>query len=167
MRGQRGVSSVVATVLLIAVVLVIAVAAGNFALQFADSTQEPAPQVHASMTPIEASNGYLNVTKNGGDELRVSELEIQIRNVSGGGTVRLVNLPATGGSLNGTTLEGDSGMVTNASGVIVSPDGNVEWTAGDEIGVELPNVDAGDRLVVRIIHPETDSIVWEATVTVS
>ena len=160
-------SSVVATVLLIAVVLVVAVAAGSFALSFADSTQDPAPQVHASLAPIEASDGYLNITKNGGDELRVSELEIQIRNASGGGTVRLVNLPATGGSLNSTTLEGDAGMVDNGSGVIVSSTSNVEWVAGDEIGVELPNVESGDRIVVRIIRPETDSMVWEETVTVS
>ncbi len=158
-------SSVVATVLLIAVVLVVAVAAGNFALSFADSTQEPAPQVHASMAPVEASDGYLNITKNGGDELRVSELEIQIRNASGGGTVRLVDLPASGG-LGGSNLEGDGGMVDNGSGVIVGGSG-VEWTAGDEIGVRLPNVKSGDRIVVRIIHPETDSIVWEDMVTVS
>lgn len=155
----------VATVLLIAVVLIIAVAAGNFALSFADSTQDPAPQVHASLDPIEASDGYLNITKNGGDELRVSELEIQIRNASGGGTVRLVDLPASGG-LGSSNVEGDGGMVDNGSGVIVSVS-DVEWTAGDEIGVELPNVKSGDRIVVRIIHPETDSIVWETTVTVS
>ncbi|WP_256299981.1 type IV pilin [Haloarchaeobius salinus] len=166
MRGQRGVSSVVATVLLIAVVLVVAVAAANFALSFADSTQEPAPQVHASMDPIEAGDGYLNITKNGGDELRMSELEIQIRNASGGGTVRLVDLPASG-PLQPSNFEGDAGMVDNGSGVIVNSPANVEWTAGDEIGVQLPNAKSGDRIVVRIIHPETDSIVWEDTVTVS
>jgi len=122
--------------------------------------------VHASMAPIEASDGYLNITKNGGDELRVSELEIQIRNASGGGTVRLVDMPASGG-LAGSNFEGDGSMVDNGSGVVVSGSSGVEWTAGDEIGVELPNVKSGDRIVVRIIHPETDSIVWEATVTVS
>jgi flagellin-like protein len=166
MRGQRGVSSVVATVLLIAVVLVVAVAAGNFALTFADSTQDPAPQVHASMTPIEASDGYLNITKNGGDELRVSELEIQIRNVGNGSTVRLVNLPASG-PLTQSNIDGPTTMVDNGSGVIVNGSPGVEWTAGDEIGVELPNAQSGDRIVVRIIHPETDSIIWEDSVTVS
>lgn len=169
MRGHRGVSSVVATVLLIAVVLVVAVAAGSFALSFADGTQETAPQVHASLAPVEAADGQLNITKNGGEELRIAELEILVRNASGGGTVRLVDLPATSGSLGAANLEGSAGMVDNdaTTGVVVSPDADAEWTAGDEIGLVLPNVDAGDRIVVQIIHPESDSIVWETTVTVS
>lgn len=167
MRGKRGVSSVVATVLLIAVVLVLAVAAGNFALKFADSTQEPAPQVHASMFPITSTDGNLTIAKNGGDEIRVSELEIQIQNVDNGSTVRLVNLPNSGG-LDASNLEGTKSMVDTSTGrgILVDSATDPKWTAGEEIGIELPNVQSGDTIVVRIIHPETDSILWEDSRTV-
>ena len=160
MTGERGVSSVVSTVLLIAVVLIVAVTAGNYALQFAGATQDPSPQFHASMEPIAASDGMLVVSKNGGDEVDMDELEILIRNQNDGTRVRLVNLSAT--TFDSSNLEGDGSMVngSSASGELVVSGGDGTVSADDSIAIELLNADSGDRITVQIVHVPTDSIIW-------
>ncbi|WP_435332927.1 type IV pilin N-terminal domain-containing protein [Haloarchaeobius sp. TZWWS8] len=165
MTGERGVSSVVSTVLLVGVVLIMAVTTTVYALNFTDEKREPSPQMHATMDPVSASDGALVVETSGGDPLEMTNLEVVIRSDQAGGQVRLVDLPGSGGSLDASNMEGNTSMVdgSSASGELTAAGGaDGMLTAGDRLAVNLTAVDQGDRVTVLIVHTPTNSVIWRS-----
>jgi flagellin-like protein len=166
MAADRGVSSVVATVLLIAVVLIIAVTAGVYALDFADSTRDPSPQMHATLQPIETSDGEVVVRKNGGEDLNLTELQLVIRNEDTGQQARLVSLPSAGNNLSPSNVQGASIVSTNvgeSAGEILAGPAATDgvWEATESVTVTVESLSADDRITVKIIHTPTNAIIWE------
>ncbi|WP_267639710.1 type IV pilin N-terminal domain-containing protein [Haloarchaeobius amylolyticus] len=164
MQSRRGVSSVVSTVLMVGIVLIMAVTASVYALDFADEKRQPSPQMHANLEPVSASDGTVAVTVNGGEKLEMQNLEVVIRNHGNDSQVRLVALRASGSALTSANLEGVEGMVnkSSAEGELVttaSTDGVL--AAGERLAVDLPNVTQGDRVTILVVHVPTNSVIWQ------
>ncbi|WP_439026548.1 type IV pilin [Haloarchaeobius sp. DT45] len=167
MLSRRGVSSVVSTVLLVGLVLILAVTVSVYALNFTDEKREPSPQMHATLEPLSATDGEVMVTANGGETLKMSELEVVIRNEDNDSQVRIVDLQATGSTFTSENLEGTESMVdeTSPTGEFVAGPGstNGEWTAGEHVAVDLPNLAQGDRVTILVVHVPTNGIIWRET----
>ena len=131
--ASRGVSSVVATILLVAVVVILAATVSVFVLGVADDVDEAAPTVAQSsgelVTQDGNDGGIVRLTHEGGDSLTVSNLEIVVdAREACGKTGRLVNLPAEGGDPRPTAeyVRGDDvfdNSYNSVSGPIGEADG--------------------------------------------
>lgn len=167
MLGERGVSSVVSTVLMVGIVVLIAIPAGIYAFQVAEPGQEPAPTVKRSDASMTADGGVdeqtVSVTHGGGDTIDMENVEIVVRIDGTGESTRVVDLPTANSSLSSSNVNGDS-IVNTTFDVSDTPlstnstDG--EWSAQDELRfqVESSSLSTGDTVVVTIVHTETNSI---------
>lgn len=178
---QRAVSSVVAVVLLLGLTVAIAGSVSAFALGYADDVTASVPTVAHSSGEYETyrtgggryTAQVVRVAHLGGETLRVRELEIVLDASDACGKIgRLVNLPADGDDLRPTTeyVRG-ADIFDNSYDAVEGPigtgdvDDDGEWTAGEtaqfRVSTSECSLDSGDRLVVRVVHAPTNSIVIE------
>jgi len=176
---ERALSPVVGVVLLVGLTLLLAATVSATALGFADDLTGAAPTVAQSSGTYEryASGGgryteqVVRVTHEGGDTLTVADIALVVdASDACGKTGRLVNLPAEGDDPRPTSeyVRGDD-VFDNAANSVEGPigtgdvDDDGEWSAGETAQFRLATracrVDAGDALVVRIVHTPTDAVV--------
>jgi flagellin-like protein len=183
-RQDRAATPVIATILMIAIVVILAVVISTFALGFAENFRDPAPivgQTSGEFVPG-ADEQVVRITHVAGDSVPVEEIEIIVR-ASGPGDdlpleARLVDLPSDGfgTKIDDTNIEGDDFLDQGTDSddqVIVVEDSNI-WEVGDTIQFVIavdadfrdPPVDSdneADELEVIIIHTPSNSILSEYT----
>jgi len=170
MRHNRGVSSVISTILMVAIVVLIAIPAGIYAFQVAEPGREPAPTVKrtdASMTPDGGVDTQtVSVTHGGGDTVDMENVEVVVRIEETGESARIVDLPTPETELSSSNVTGDSIVNTSydVSGTPLSTDAtDGEWSVDEEVRfqVESSSISADDTVVVTIVHTETNSVLGE------
>jgi len=173
--ATRGVSSVIGTILVVALVVVLAGTVGAYALGVTDGVRDPAPNVAESEGQLvaEGDEQIVVLTHVAGDRIEANEMEIVV-DVDGAScteTSRLVNLPSDG-NLDPDNIDGpDIFDDQELAGAIEdgAPDDDGVWSAGDTIEIRIVSgecaLSAGDAVTVRIVHVPTNSIVVETTLT--
>lgn len=185
-RQNHAVSSVIATILMVAIVVILAAAISVSFFDIAEDLREPAPNVADTTGEFELetsgflTNQLVRVTHQAGDNVAVEEIEIVVR-ASGpnlNAESRLVNLPAEDDDFDPENFENgdpsnlisDGGFVSRNK-VIIADDGNM-WSAGDTIQFRINTGSAdfrdggnGDTLEVVIIHTPSNAIISEHTFT--
>jgi flagellin-like protein len=177
--AERAVSPVVGVVLLVGLTLLLAATVSATALGFTDQLTGSSPTVVASGGSYEryADGGgrytgqVIRITHEGGDTLTVADLELAVdASDACGKTGRLVNLPVDGDDPRPTSryVRGDDvfdNSPNSVEGAIgtgdVDDDG--EWSAGETAQFRLATgdcrLDAGDTVVVRLVHVPTGTTI--------
>lgn len=189
-QQDRAVTPVISTVLMVAIVIILAATASVFFLDFTEKINEPAPNV-ADTTgefAIDESNAFDNqivrITHLAGESVAVEEIEIIVR-ASGpdiATEARLVDLPGDGfftRSLDDSNIDGNEDLVDQgyqSARIIVVDDSN-RWTAGKTIEFRINTGTADFRdsaegdpneaneLEVIIVHTPSNAIISEDTFT--
>lgn len=187
---NRGASSVISVILMVAVVAILAATVSVFVFDFGERINQPAPNV-ADTTgefviddPDPDNNQLVRITHLGGDSVAVEKIEVVIR-VSGPDVdteARLINLPAERSDLDQVNIEGDASIIDKSFGksgpshpnqVIVEdfPTDNNIWNAGETIQFRVntgaadfskpPSYDNADKLKIIIIHTPSNAIISE------
>lgn len=190
-QQDRAVTPVIATILMLAVVVVLAAAISVSVFDIAEDINEPAPNVADTtgefrITPPDETAGdnqIVQVTHVAGDNVPVEEIEIIVRAFGPelNAELRLMNLPSEGDRLNdATNFEGDDIVDEGYSPqpkVVVedTPADNNQWEAGETIQFRISTGGAdfrdsaqgdpneADELEVVIVHTPSNSILSEHT----
>jgi len=181
-RGDRGVSSAVSTILLVAIVIVLASTVSVSALGVLEAIQEPAPNVAQSSGRFLPQDGYdggiVRITHVSGDAVAVSEIEIVVRAECAAGRKegRIVGLPAgsgnaireTDGQIEGDNIFDERSLNAIDNAVEGIDDGGAllqggRYTAGDHILFRIPSdkcsLDPGSSVSVRLVHVPSQAII--------
>lgn len=170
--SSRAVSSVVATILLVAVVVVLSATVSVFVLDVADEVDRPGPVVGQSTGELVydrpgSSDQIVRVTHIAGDDLEVTNLEIAIDATDVcGKRSRIVNPPTN--TLGPANYEGDDIFdyySPNGGELDTSADGT--WRAGETATFRLAStecrLDIRDSVTIRVVHTPTESVVIRET----
>lgn len=190
-QQNRAVTPVISTILMVAIVVVLAATVSVFFLDVAGDINEPAPNVadttgEFAVTPpgeTAGSNQIVRIEHIAGEDVAVEEIEIIIR--ASGPTLdteaRLVNLPTDSyfsNAIDSSNIQGDDLIIDTTNSppnqVIIPADSNT-WGAGDTIQFRISvggadfreppqtgNPDA-DELEVIVIHTSSNAIISENT----
>lgn len=167
-------SSVVSTVLLVAVVVVLATSVGTVALTLGDGPDEPTPVVSSVTGDLTASGGSATeksvlLRHEGGDDVDVSEIEIVVEKADGDERGRLVGLPAEEDELEAANIEGDDIFDERdgyLAGSLTLADDDGVWSAGEAMRFRLTGaLDPGDRVAVTLVHTESGGVIGRTTLT--
>ena len=187
---DRGVSSVIGVILMVAVVTILAAIVSVAAFGFVSDINEPAPNVADTAGKFEAGAGSdeqnVRITHLGGDSVDVKEIEVIIR-ASGPDSelpteARLIDLPAgvTSGNPDEENINGETSLISRGSGVdnqIWTEDDSNTWSAGDTIRFRVAvgeadfrdeenrNGPEADELEVTIVHTQSGAIISKQTFT--
>lgn len=176
--SERGVSSVIAVVLMVAVTIVLSVAVGAFVFSITESQQEPAPQVaNADATLVADVAGgtdqTVRITHRGGDTVNVSDMEVVVSFADHPEHSRLVGAPTA--MIDADDYEGDDiwdGRYGGIGGALASnePEGSDgEWSSGEALEFRIANryvsLDPGDTVTVTVVHEPSGSVILERTLT--
>ncbi|MFC7077467.1 type IV pilin [Haloarcula halophila] len=180
---ERGVSPVVSTVLLVAVVVMLASTVSVVTLGFPSQVGEPAPVVAQSsgqlVRDVTGPGGrydqVVNITHEAGDTIQVEHVEVAVDATDAcGKRGRLVDLPDEAvGSGSPNHIEGDHIFDYHSpeGGALDPTTGDTAFSAGDTIRFRLTNgacsLADGDRITVRIVHTPSGAVVVEKTLTAS
>ncbi|MFC6973859.1 type IV pilin [Halomicroarcula sp. GCM10025709] len=177
---ERGVSPVVSTVLLVAVVVILASTVSVVAFGFTSQVDEPAPVVAQSSGQLvrDVTGGtdqIVNITHEAGDTIQVANIEVAVdASDACGKRGRLVDLPDNAvGFGSPDQIEGDDIFddYSPDGGALDPTTGDTEFSAGDTIRFRLTNgacpLADGDRITVRIVHTPSGAVVVEQTLTAS
>jgi flagellin-like protein len=178
---DRGVTSVVSTILLVAIVLVLGVTISVYSLDITDDLNEPAPNVAETSAEFVPGGGtdeqVVRTTHIAGDRVAIKDLEIIVR-ASGPDVdtqARLVDLPSTASSrLLDENIEGDEDLIDQSPGSarLITDDGVDFWSPGSTIEFRVNsgtadyrdgNTPDADELEVVIVHTPSNSIIIERT----
>ncbi|ELZ39844.1 type IV pilin [Halorubrum tebenquichense] len=173
---SRGVTSVVSTVLLVAIVVILSATLSVFALGVSDDLQNPGPYVSQSSGQLAVQDSYdggiVRITHVSGDPIPVEEMEIAIdASDACGERERLIRLPEGGGSsgsfADSNVASGsiDDSIVSGGNrvdlGVLDSRTTN-RFTAGSflqfRLTAESCSLTDGDRVVVSVVHVPSGSV---------
>jgi len=187
MAGQsRGVTSVIAIVLMVAVTVVVAATVSVVAIGLLENVRDPAPTVAQSsgkFLPQDGNDGgIVQITHVSGDTVAVSDIEISVRAACLSGTKegRIGNLPAgdqnaireSQGQITGDNIFDERSLRSidnNADGVT---DGGAllhqeQFVSGDTILFRLPSdkceLTQGREISVQVVHVPSESIIIEQT----
>lgn len=181
-RSSRAVSSVLSTVLLVAVVVVLAATVSVFVLDIGDGVESEAPVVSQSSGELRADaagsdDQTVRLTHQVGDTLRVRNLEIAVdAERACGKSGRLVNLPAPGGDPQPTStyVRGDD-LFDNSANSVTGPIGedgvtvDGTWSAGETATFRIANgacsLSPGERITVRVVHTPSGAVLIEQVLT--
>jgi flagellin-like protein len=171
---SRAVSPVIGTILLVAVVVILASVLSVFVFDVGQQLRSPGPTVSQSSGELvrDVSGGddqIVRLTHLAGDRLDVSELEIAVDATDAcGKQSRIVNLPTNtlgSANYNGDDIfddySPDGGQLdTSADGI---------WSAGETATFRLASTECelnkGDTLTIRVVHLPTNSVVIKETLT--
>jgi flagellin-like protein len=191
-QRDRAVTPAISTILMVAIVVILAAVISVSVFGAAEDLREPAPNVADTTGEFEVGsanpdNQVVQITHIAGDNVNVENIEIIVR-ASGPGDnlpteARLVDLPSDGyfdySIDDDTNVEGNKGLISggsDAARIIVVDDTNT-WSAGDTIQFEI-NVggadfrdsaqgdsEEADTLEVIIVHTPSNAILSEHTFT--
>jgi flagellin-like protein len=177
--SERGVTPVVSTILMVAVVVILAATVSVLALGFTDDADQPGPVVGQSSgelrSDVAGSNDQIvRITHVAGDTVQVSEMEVAVE--ACGESARIVNLPATRRTPTSvpfydSNLEGNlisQGQFFGAqqwdAGALHEDTGDT-FTASSSFEFRIKNgaceLDPGDEVVVRVVHTPTNTVFIE------
>ena len=182
---SRGASSVVSTLLLVAIVVVLSATLSAVALGVADDLRNPGPYVSQSSGELVVQEGrgggIVRITHVAGDPVPVEELEIAVDATDAcGERERLIDLPedpsndagrfadsnVASGSIDGSIVSGQTGLDL---GVLDSRTSN-SFEAGSSLAFRLTSGECpltdGDRIVVRVVHVPSGSVTIRKALTV-
>ncbi|WP_338739643.1 type IV pilin [Haloplanus salilacus] len=172
--SSRAVSPVIASVLLVAVVVILAATISVFVLGVADETNQPGPMVGQSTGELVynrpgSNDQIVRITHVAGDRLDVTNLEIAVDATDAcGKRSRIVNLPTT--TLGSANYNGDDIFdyySPDGGQLDTSADGT--WRAGETATFRLASTECelgdGDSVTVRVVHTPTESVVIKETLT--
>jgi len=188
-RSSRGVSPVISNILMVAIVVVLAATVSVFAFGFAQETTQPGPIVGQSSGELASDSSgsddqIVRITHVAGDPIDVSNMEIVVR--ACGQRARIVNLPAptTRTTSTPTYLPFDSGNFEGNRNLlspgqafgrqswdagVLHEDTSNTFTAGSSFEFRIKNgacrLDAGDQVVVQVVHTPTNSVPIKKTLT--
>ncbi|WP_082222473.1 type IV pilin [Halorubrum halophilum] len=179
--SSRAVSSVIATVLMVAIVVILAATISVYGLGFADDITRPGPLVGQSSGELVSQDGndggIVRIRHIAGDTVQVRNMEIVVDATEAcGKQSRLVGLPATSGnSISDSNIEGDDIFDEGSYNSDRTPDKNAihrsEYATGDEIAFRIPStdcsIDRGEEIEVRVVHTPTNSVIITQTLTVT
>ena len=193
MSDSRAVSSAIATILLVAILIVLATTISGAFLGVGSELREPAPNVAQSSGEFVRQEGFsggiVRITHLAGDTVPVADLEIAIDATDAcGRTARILNLPADNDIPDGQAFTDDN--FENGDATIISEglrggsafgnkqqwDAGVLHTANDNtfragssfefrIAVGECPLDAGDHVIVRVVHTPSNSVLVEKDLT--
>ncbi|WP_281193758.1 type IV pilin N-terminal domain-containing protein [Halorubrum sp. F4] len=138
--SERAVSPVIGVILMVAITVILAAVIGTFVLGLGDSLGDSQPTAQLDISADDA--GTVTIEHTGGDELRLSEFDIQVRNGSE--------------TLNTSTL---SEVNDGKSTLSVGESTTVSYAVDDV-------ADAEDTDGIRLIHTPSDSIYADRTVVI-
>jgi flagellin-like protein len=186
----RAVAPVISTILMVAIVVVLAATVSVFFFDitedFDENFNQPAPNIADTTGEFVAGSSadqqIVSITHKGGDNVAVEQLEIIVRASGPGGDLpteaRLVEFPSDGfftRSVDETNVQGNEDLIAEqfkTARIIVVEDANV-WSAGMTIefrigvgGADFRNSPSdsdkkADELEVVIVHTPSNTIVSE------
>jgi flagellin-like protein len=174
---DRGASSVIGVVLMVAVTIVLAAAVGAFVLDV-HSTRASPPQIanaDAELTNVHGSSTdqTVRITHRGGDTVDVADLEIVVSFSNSSKRSRLVGIPTD--TIDPADYEGDDvwdGSGDGIGGAIATDEpagSDGEWSSGEAIAFRIAkgNVELyqGDTVTVRIVHEPSGTVLIERTIS--
>lgn len=189
-QRDRAVTPVVSTILMVAIVIILAATTSVFFLDFAEDINEPAPNIGDTTgefvidDPSAFDNQIVRITHVAGDSVPVEEIEIIVR-ASGSGSglptqTRLIELPSDDTTLDQNNIQGDDIIDEGGDDRVVVEDvpaDNNIWEAGETIQFRIQTGGAdfrieeentgprADELEVIIVHTPSDAIISEHTFT--
>lgn len=179
-ESSRAVSPVIASILLVAIVVILAATVSVFAFGFIEDVNQPGPIVGQSsgeLVPQDGSDdGIVRINHIAGDTIQVSNMEIIVdASDACGKQGRLVNLPVPSGGndIDQSNIEGDDIFDQRAYGYDAVPGPNAihrsEYTVGEQIAFRITGgpcpIHQGDEITVRVVHTPTKSVVITETLT--
>jgi flagellin-like protein len=169
---ERGATPVVGTILMVAVVVVVAATVGVYGFSFLDDLSEPAPQVDITAEWDEPTR-TLTLVHEAGDTIRPSNTErvevvIEDEDETGRNDYDVARGSWTGGSAGDVEISsGDQFVITGELGggdIDVERDGTNSNSAGFD---EVHEPEVGDTVTVYWYGPEGRSLIlFEYTITV-
>lgn len=169
---SRGVTPVVAVVLLVAVVTVLAAAVAVTALGVTDALGSPPPRAALAGGELaahgERAGGVVSVAHLGGETLSVGSLALAVDATDAcGKTGRLHSLPlGAGNDIDPANVAGADvfdGQSVRRFGERPHVLVRERWAPGQTLAFRIPRVDCplapGDRVAVRVVHEPTDAVV--------
>ena len=168
----------IATVLLVALVVVLAAVVGGAVLILGDGIAEPTPTVARStgtFVPQDGTDGgIVRIEHEAGDTVRVADLEVVVdAQRACGKTGRIVNLPlGAGNHISPDQIEGDD--VFDGRSVNNYADEPVvllreQRRPGERLTFRIPKTDCeirtGDRIEVRVVHLPSDAVIISETLS--
>jgi flagellin-like protein len=173
-QQDRAVTPVISTILMVAIVIVLAATVSVFFLGVTEGINEPAPVVGQTSGEFEpgADAQRVRVTHIAGESIPAEELEVVVR-ASGpdvDAEARLVNLPEF------DEEKDPENIISSFNDEIESNDPNT-WGVGDTIQFEInvggadfrePPVDSSndaDKLTVLIVHTPSEAVIVRKTFT--
>lgn len=170
-RRNRAVTPVVSTILMIAIVVVLAATVSVFFLDVTEGINEPAPVVGQTSGEFEpgADAQRVRITHIAGESIPAEELEVVVR-ASGpdvDAEARLINLPEF-------DEEKDPENIISANFKEIESNDPSTWGVDDTIQFEInvnadfrePPVDSGndaDELTVLIVHTPSEAVIVRKT----
>jgi flagellin-like protein len=176
---DRGVSSVVGTVTVVALVVVLATGVLAAGLAMGSLGAPPTATIEADDTTAACPgcgprDQTIELTHRGGDPLAVDELELVVV-APGHDPARVVDLPLSNNCLGDSHVEGPDlfdGRCGRVAGPLttVGADDDGTWSAGETATLRLRKgavrLDDGEGVTVRVVHGPSGSVVAERTVAV-
>lgn len=182
---SRGVSPVLSTILMAAIVVVLAGAASLYVFDIGEELRNPAPNVAESSGELIQQSGFnggkIRITHEAGDTVATGETEIVVdASDACGKRERLINLPeddsnnagrfadtnVQSGSISGSIISGGS---ATELGVLDSRTTN-QFTAGSFLQFRLTagdcSLDSEDVVAVRVVHTPSNSVIITEQLTV-
>jgi flagellin-like protein len=166
---SRAVSPVIGTILLVAVVVILASVLSVFVFDVGQQLRSPGPTVSQSSGELVRNvpggdDQTIRLTHEAGDSVTVSDIEIVVDATDAcDARVRLVDLPTS--RIRNENYEGDDIIDNRAVGIGGAIDTSEDgvWSSGDEIRFRLAssecNLASGDEVIVRIVHTPSNSVI--------
>jgi len=177
---------VVSTILMVAIVVILAVIVSVSFFDITDNINEPAPVVGQTSGEFEPGPQRVRITHIAGESIPAEELEVVIRATGPdiNSEARLVNLPAEGSDIDIVNIEGDTGLIDKGFGergpsdpnqVIIEdyPTDDNTWDPSETIqfGINVGGADFrgsnpdADELTVLIVHTPSEAVIVRKTFT--
>lgn len=192
-QQDRAVTPVVSTILMVAIVVILAATVSVFFLAIGEDVTEPAPNVadttgEFAVTPPNeraGSNQIVRIEHRAGDDVAVENIEIIIR-ASGPALdteARLVDLPTDSffsNAIDSSNIQGNSNLIDTRNrppNQVIIPEDSNTWAVGDTIQFRTATEGAdfrdgedrtgpeADELEVIIVHTPSNAILSEHTFT--
>jgi flagellin-like protein len=171
---DRGVSSVIGVVLMVAVTVILAAAVGALAFELAGNEQDPVPRVANADAEFRVTGGtdqFVRITHRGGDTVDVADLAIVVSFSEHPERSRLVGAPTT--TIDASDYEGDNVWDGSGGGIggaladnePAGSDG--KWSAGEPLEFRIASgdvdVNPGETVTVTVVHEPTGKVLLERT----
>lgn len=177
---SRAVSSVVSTILLVAIVVVLAATMSVFALGLTEEIRSPPPTVSDSSAEYltgstTCDTDIVRLSHVAGDAVDLSETRTVVRLPDSGGTEATI----TGFPTDGSTLDADEyddpDNILYSNGCVrgAAADGDGEWSVGTSFSFKLNSgggtgdIDPGDTIEVLVVHDPSNAVVVEHSIVVT